>query len=272
MSRFAIPDTPYARTNHNPPSRNGGTPLRSNIPKDKICFFGVGDRIEFEFGTLSSPLVYGTGASAQGQFDASLIDTTLPVLVESSTREDRLPYWPSYHDCSPSQRYQYLRWLASGRKDPDVELGFVFIYFYGLERRVLMDRADLLPIADKIMRLLTIYGHSNSFRRYGSSLLWMAIYLASQLGTLPVKELKSAIKSTKTWTDETLGICLGILQSKSILLPPRLARMIAGRDVRSSSSVIVSRHEEEFNKLFKMKYQERCGKGIQMDAGKRPKR
>lgn len=272
MSHFAIPETPYARASHSAQSRSGGTSLRSNIPKDKICFFGVGDRIEFEFGTLSSPLVYGTGASAHGKFDASLIDTTLPVLVDSSTKGDRLPYWPSYYDCSPSQRYQYLRWLASGRKDPNVELGFVFIYFYGLERRVLVDRADLLPIADELMRLLTLYGHSNSFRRYGSTLLWMAIYLASQSGALPVKELTSAIKSTKTWTDDTLGLCLSILQSKSILLPHRLARMIAGRDVRSSSSVIVSRHEEEFNKLFKVKYQERCGKGIQMDAGKRPKR
>lgn len=269
---FAIPRSPVRHetsTSRDPPEEFR---LKSNLPSDGIYFFGRGEEIDLGIGKLQNPLVYGTNAAVHGRFDASLIDASLPLASVPDTNEDRLPYWPSYYDCSPAQRRKYLEWLLSGRQDPEVEFGFVFIYFYGLERRVLVDRTDFMPVISEVMRLLMVYGKSNSFRRYGSSLLWMTIYLAFRGGDLPLKPLVNAIKITTSWTDETLGICLGILKSKSILLPVRLARTIAERDARSSSSVIVSRHREEFNKLFKLKYQERWGKGIQLDASKHPKR
>lgn len=92
----------------------------------------------------------------------------------ADNNNESLPCWPNYYDCSAIQRGDYLTWLQTGRRDSDVELGFVFIYFYGLERRVLIDRADYVPIANEVMRLLVVYGKSNSFRRYGTSLLWTA--------------------------------------------------------------------------------------------------
>ncbi|WP_372718038.1 TerB N-terminal domain-containing protein [Novipirellula sp.] len=254
---------------------------KSNLQSNDVVFYGPGDSISFRVslgkGTpitldVHDPLVYLANGPMNGQFDASLIDLSLPVASVSHEYRGSLPYWPSYYDCSAIQRGDYLNWLQSGRKDPNVEFGFVFIYFYGLERRVLIDRADYIAVANEVMRLLLIYGKSNSFRRYGTSLLWMSLYLASHAGELQNTMLANAIKVTTTWTDETLGICLGILQSKSILLPSRLARKIAQRDARSSSSVIVSRHEDEFNKLFKVKYRERCEKGIRLDISKRPKR
>jgi len=245
---------------------------QTNLPKDGVVFFGKGALLILGKGKLKSPLVYGTSKPTHGLVDASLIDASLPILKPPAIADERLPYWPNYHDCSPTQRYQYLRWLLNGRRDPDVEIGFVFIYFYGLERRVVADRADLVPIANEVMRLLLIYGESSSFRRYGTTLLWTAIYLAGQAGPVPPKLLSNAIKVTKSWTDETLGLCLGILQSKSFLLPARLAQIVAQQDKRSSSSVIVHRHKAEFKKLFRLKYREKCGHGIELSASKRPKR
>jgi hypothetical protein len=40
---------------------------------------------------------------------------------------------------SPGCRGAYLDWLASDRSDASCPVGYVFIYFYGLERRVLAD-------------------------------------------------------------------------------------------------------------------------------------
>jgi hypothetical protein len=69
-----------------------------------------------------------------------------------------------------------LQWLATGKCDPKSDLGYVFLYFYGLERRALWDatrnprvRAELPLIEREVRRLLGIYGNNRSFRTYASS-------------------------------------------------------------------------------------------------------
>jgi len=87
-------------------------------------------------------------------------------------------YWPSYDSISPEARASYLQWLANGKCDPKGDLGYVFLYFYGLERRVLWDaarnpqvRTELPLIEEEVCRLLNIYGNNRSFRFYASSFL-----------------------------------------------------------------------------------------------------
>ena len=68
------------------------------------------------------------------------IDPGLPV-AENGTdfSGDGMPYWPSYRDTSPQARATYLDWLAGGRSDKRIGPGYVFLYFYGLERRFFVD-------------------------------------------------------------------------------------------------------------------------------------
>lgn len=87
-------------------------------------------------------------------------------------------YWPSYDTITADARGSYLQWLADGKKDSQADLGYVFLYFYGLERRVLSDalrdpkaKAETLILEQEIRRLLCIYGQSGSFRSYATSLL-----------------------------------------------------------------------------------------------------
>ena len=64
--------------------------------------------------------------------EPSLIDLALP--FDQSVADcsvDRLGYWPSYSEASPMARAAYLYWLRTGRKDPEADLGYVFLYFYG---------------------------------------------------------------------------------------------------------------------------------------------
>jgi len=47
-------------------------------------------------------------------------------------------------------RRQGLRWLVDGRQDPNCYIGYVFLYFYGLERRLLVDgRASPAAAAER---------------------------------------------------------------------------------------------------------------------------
>lgn len=96
------------------------------------------------------------------------IDISLPLIDNT----------PDYSTCSPEARKGYLQWLSDGRKSPNADISYVFLFFYGLEHRILIDAA-IDPIAKKelpileseINRLLNIYGKNNAFNHYAQNLL-----------------------------------------------------------------------------------------------------
>lgn len=121
-------------------------------------------------------LYYGKGlARVTGSgIEPALINPGLPVNIPTGPVE-QMPYWPSYSDISPTARGGYLQWLAGGRKDPNIQIGYVFLFFYGLERRVLADSRQYPEVAQElpavlveVRRLLSIYGNQSSFYGYAS--------------------------------------------------------------------------------------------------------
>lgn len=85
---------------------------------------------------VGSPLVADSG----DRVEPALIDPSLPVDHRAAERSvPALDYWPSYSTISPAARSHYLRWLSGGRAEPSVPIGYVFLYFYGLERRLIVD-------------------------------------------------------------------------------------------------------------------------------------
>jgi hypothetical protein len=97
--------------------------------------------------------------------EPALIDPSLPIKIASHRRSDEpLHYFPSYADIDEEARTIYLSWLADGRNDPYIDIGYVFLFFYGLERRVLVDihrepkfRHEIPAIAAEVKRLCSIY-------------------------------------------------------------------------------------------------------------------
>ena len=80
-----------------------------------------------------------------------------------------MPYWPGYSSISPQARASYLDWLADGRKSPRCGIGYIFLYFYGLEHRFFIDSPDngeKQTIINEVERLLEIYGDNRSVRKY----------------------------------------------------------------------------------------------------------
>jgi uncharacterized tellurite resistance protein B-like protein len=255
-----------------PGSGREGKPLKSNAPRDKVAFFGPGRCLDLGIGTLDGPLVYATACPNGGRFDASLIDATLRVIPAAAISQKELPYWPTYYESSPAQRAQYLNWLLTGRRDPKIELGYVFIYFYGLERRVLIDRADFLPVATELLELMRIYSYSNSFRRYASTLLWRTLLLASKLNKLPGNLFDEAVDATERWNDDQLSMALAMTVDETRPLPTALAMAICQHDPRSTSSVVVRRHKAEFARLFRSRYEADLSYGQPVRVSKRPQR
>jgi tellurite resistance protein len=181
-----------------------------------------------------------------------------------------MSYWPSYHDISPEARAAYLQWLASGKCDPDADIGYVFLYFYGLERRALSlsvpdvkNSQELSTIENEISRLLAIYEKNPSFRGYAYSLL---DFMAAKKGRVPsVEELSAAPPPRKGWTlPLDLRIGLGLFAGAHRPLPAEWAfcwyQCTSGllKSEVASSKVLPA--------LFKLQYEERFGHGINLPA------
>ena len=116
--------------------------------------------------------------------EPSLIDPALPLNDSAPDHSgERMDYWPSFSRIQPESRSAYLDWLASGRSDPNVGIGYVFLFFYGLERRLLHDtlptgsassasaRSEQPKIIEEVERLLVTYGRHSSYLLYATALL-----------------------------------------------------------------------------------------------------
>lgn len=123
--------------------------------------------IEFQ-GEL---LYYGKGDRRSNH--RALVDPTLSVASDADSLGTSLGYWPNYSELTPSARRAYLEWLASGRCAPNAPIGYVFVYFYGLERRLIAEKSeqDAAAILAEARRLLDLYGDNHSFRNYCGALI-----------------------------------------------------------------------------------------------------
>lgn len=104
-----------------------------------------------------------------------IIDVSLPVAqTNADVNGSGMHYWPSYSEIAPECRLAYLEWLAAGKRAPQYSIGYVFLYFYGIERRLLIERPDAREIGlllKEVLRLRQIYGGNASFQRYSRALL-----------------------------------------------------------------------------------------------------
>ena len=111
---------------------------------------------------------------AVGQCGNCAIDPTSKVASSGLDQAGQtMPYWPSYQSIPPVARRTYLKWLADGRDDPSIGIGYVFLFFYGIERRLFFDQAngEAQQLIAEVRRLLQLYGENGSFRGYATTFL-----------------------------------------------------------------------------------------------------
>ena len=235
----------------------------------------AGETVEVGGVSISGGLVYvGTSLpTPTGGNDPCLVDPSKSVASHGDYTERQMDYWPSYSEISPSARRAYLNWLAGGRQDPEADVGYVFIFFYGLERRAILDaskdeaaKGDWSMIAAELRRLLDIYGaKSGSFQSYAGSLLdWVS------LAEHPEKAYLKPIPSfPKTYELPLyIRVALGQAAVDGVPVPAQLALAWAKLDPTSYLRTPATRCAEEFDKLFVSKYHETFGEGLVLPRNK----
>lgn len=113
-----------------------------------------------------------------GDQDGCVIDPKLP--LGSSAAAEPLGYWPSYSSISPNCRKRYLEWLESGKRAANIDIGYVFLYFYGLERRLILEAPSTMEVealSQELRRLRSLYSSNASFNGYSARLLDAAAFL-----------------------------------------------------------------------------------------------
>ncbi len=244
---------PVADTNASWIAEGGSTTVQGYATGDLVY---IGRRI---------PSLDGSG------IEPSAIDPMLPVdSGHANTSGDGVSYWPSYSSISAASRTAYLRWLAGGRKDPDVYIGYVFIFFYGLERRVYEfihkrgSHADeVLVIAREVARLLDLHAdRSDSFASYGAALLDLIACIEPRA---------RAVARRQPFRDGygvpmPLAIELGELALAGNPIPAKLAYDWV-RAIQFLNTP-ASRCEREFELLFHIRYAKQFGGGLLVPPAK----
>lgn len=247
----------------------------SSRPRDSIpngTWYGQGRVIAVGPYDLVTPLVYvGKGASYGD--DPSLIDPTLKVGRPESTPKGSLGYWPRYSGLTPNQRANYLHWLETGRGEDLDEIGYAFLYFYGLERRAILEGRDLQLCAAEVLRLLEHFGDSRSFLGYGTS------FLAQTLSTIGLSKVAPPLrKGFLRWAfhpgagEGPLKVGLAYLARSKTPLSADQAKALAAQDSRTSRSVVLKRLPEHFDGLFRTRYREEYPNGLILSATKKKHR
>lgn len=149
-------------------------------------------------------LYFGTPKTSEDRHRA-LVDPILPLGQLADRDGTSLGYWPHFSEIQPGARRAYIEWLADGRRDPATPIGYVFLYFYGLERRLIKARAadEVDTILGELDRLMGIYGSNYSFAGYARAL----IDAADVLHRAPPEELAASLELRQGW-EMPLGVRL----------------------------------------------------------------
>jgi tellurite resistance protein len=271
-----------------PSSSSPSQPIRSNIAmieantqqtqsaSPDALWMPCGRTIQHADYSIPGGLIYfGSGLKSVQRWseEPSLIDPSLPVFSDNPDREGQnMGYWPSYTQIHPTSRAAYLEWLSTGRKDAKANIGYVFIYFYGLERRALADamdsasaRNDLPAIITEVKRLLSIYGENGSFHGYASKFL-DALQVSQT--TEPLYRTSPRIASCSWEVPLTLKVALGQMATNSVPLSAEWALAWAENDPSMPRRMPVQRCPEEFRELFRLRYNEKFGEGLKLKPNK----
>ena len=112
---------------------------------------------------------------------------------------DKLGYFPSYKNLTPEQRYVYFKWLENPYKNTNIDIGYIFLFYYGLERHLISGKQN--EAFEMIIRLIENYKHNSSFYSYATEAIM--IYL---IHNEEVSKLNEFIHKNKEISNSSLGI------------------------------------------------------------------
>ncbi len=262
--------------------RAGSTSDISHAPKgelDGLTWFGLCSlRVAGADIELQDPIAYfHYGDLPPSIAEPAAVDLALSIASRSSTVVDDppLPYWPKYQQLTPSQRRLYLDWLARGRRDIPTQVGYLFLFLYGLERRALLERRDIKLVFKEVLRLRQVYERcgqkvSSSFEGYTASLLWYLLLREPEV--FEERHFDLLIQMVPLDDSERLALALSWLVRGARPLPAAIAFRIAEQLPRSQRSVVAKRVGDQLRDLFFKRFTEQFPDGLLLKSSKRDRK
>ncbi len=211
------------------------------------------------------------GHDSEYNTEASLINPSLKITSQSPDYSgEQMGYWPSYKNISSKSRAAYLEWLASDRCNADAYIGYVFLYFYGIERRILVDGEKGLVSEEEhnsliceLYRLKAAYGRNRSFNSYVSGLLSQA-WVLYRNHQKPDSEL---FNSNRGFTS-AFKYSLAQAVDKELPISSELALAWVKNHPDYHLRTPARRCSKEFDQLFKVRYLRSFGEGLMVKPNK----
>jgi hypothetical protein len=139
-----------------------------------------------------------------GDEEPSLIYTKQHIVIPNDiSLIERPPYFPTYSGLTPEQKGVYIK-LLQNPYDSSIDIGFVFILYYGLERHLLI--GDYEKAYKVIIKLRDV--HSNkSFQSYSANALVLTS-MVKQKGEIALEFIKSLDKQFEySFSDNLFLLC-----------------------------------------------------------------
>lgn len=210
-------------------------------------------------GTPPSIDRYGYGEKCR-----SYIDPSLTVAREGNDIQGAgMPYWPGYSTIPPQCRATYLDWLAGGAADGSYNPGYMFLYFYGLERRFFVDapsveeKRDLLA---EVRRLSQVFEGNRSAQRYLGEFIQLAVVSTTETDDI------APVFDNHGWDlpfSVKLAIGTQLLRGEALGADWVLSWFLCHpeKSLRTSAK----RCADEFRILFKLRFDERFPQGLKVN-------
>lgn len=214
-----------------------------------MTWVGRGQSISVQGFTIHNPLTYWSNNTYP---EASCIAAALKVEKPENTSSTSLPYWPQYSGLTPIQRGKYLSWLSRGRNDDLDEIGYAFIFFYGLERRAILEKQDCDEILQEVQRLLIRYTLSSSFNSYLNQ--FMAYVVGSRLGVMNDSDIRKLFPSFDNLDDYTTKVILSWHGSHNLAIHWELFYSLSKTSAGFTRTNMVKKSPALLKQLFRKKF------------------
>ena len=205
--------------------------------------------------------------------DPALIDPTLAIDTKAPDHAGtQMDYYPSYSRITPQCRAAYLEWLASDRSDPEVYIGYVFLYFYGIERRLLIDdtkgqvaEVERRALVQELKRLKNTYGDHRSFNSYVTALLSYTWAIHNR--TRDAKPDYCLLVANRGFTPAFKFLLAHTVQNGNPI-EANLALAWVRSHPEFTLRTPARRCPDEFDTLFRLRYFRKFGNGLEVAPNK----
>lgn len=206
---------------------------------------------------------YGYGEKCR-----AYLDPALPVARRGEDRSgSHMPYWPCYSDISPLCRATYLDWLAGGASDTSYNPGYMFLYFYGLERRFFVDASapeEKRDLLEEVRRLAALYEGNHSARRYLGEFIAYAV-----AATTPFDEIEPVFENPGWDLPFSLKLAIGARLERGETLSADWVLSWFMCHPEKILRTAARRCQPEFTALFRKRFEARFPGGLKVTKPRR---